>query len=902
MKKINQFKKILSVILCIGILMSCFVVVGATGTEDVTTEADYLPTNPVAMQSSSNASHIGVRLSWVNPVADTLTKVTAYNVASGTDTKLTEWTSPVAGGIVDYADETSGMAKGSFYDYKIVFEFSNHENMELLLSGKAGGAGFDRTLTRNPAHVYTAGTGIVSAPYTQVIEGVGTSDCYARISSNVTDAANQTIRLYAQLLTTEVNKDYKFIITYKAEEDVTFNEIIALGEVKLDASNVFTTKEIPYKATEAKTNKAFGFDCKHSFENLCIKSLEWYNVTDNTSVYKWDASLYNNRATRQIPRSAQVSTAVADNDITFTITCSADWYWAASSDADNQAHTFNFYNIYEIIDGERYLRARVARTADSTKTLTTTLKDVTDGVHNFEITCSDDIGLESEAVSVSETIMPYEPKNVTAVHNYSAKGINVSWVNPVATTLNKVSVYQYNSDGTSELLNNTLSTTPGAVVKYTDTDTNDMLVGDSNFMFQNYRIVFEYSDGHKPVEVFTSGKANNSFVENIISNYNSKKFAVKTYDNSKIDTDNSYDNAGVINKIETEGTNHYLKFASNVSSTTERNGTIVFTLTTAMTKNAKHKLSMRAKSESAVTVNVYTGTFEDGNRKASLSIPASSEWATYETSDITPGWAPTSIILEFVGSIDGLSIDDLKLYVTDTPTEIKGEQTFEGYDFTKPSVSQGVTVEVGDGEVTLNIASSKNWWIAADAEKDNIARTYTYYNVYEVVNGIDVHRARVTRVANNGGVIPVKLSNLTNGKTYTYKVTCEDNYGVRESEAITCTVTPQGRFSSVFTLKNASGEVVDELTDGTYSVTATVDNTFKTTNARLIVGVYDGDQLVSAYLAEPTIINNGAVDQTISIQNILVEDTADYEVELKCFIWEDLTKLTPLCISKIFTE
>lgn len=199
------------------------------------------------------------------------------------------------------------------------------------------------------------------------------------------------------------------------------------------------------------------------------------------------------------------------------------------------------------------------------------------------------------------------------------------------------------------------------------------------------------------------------------------------------------------------------------------------------------------------------------------------------------------------------------------------------------------------------ISPSSSWWHAAEDFNDNIARTANYYNIYEDINGIKVLRAKLNRPTLNSGVPAITLKGLTNGKTYTYYVTCADHTGVLESEPITVTVTPQGSIDvSEFALKN-NGEAATTIAAGqTYSVSVDVENsTEKSADVQMIAAVYDNGALKAIYQASPDTVD---VDgkKTVEINNVQIPSDASDKAELKCFVWNGLNSLKPLRGAKTF--
>ena len=145
------------------------------------------------------------------------------------------------------------------------------------------------------------------------------------------------------------------------------------------------------------------------------------------------------------------------------------------------------------------------------------------------------------------------------------------------------------------------------------------------------------------------------------------------------------------------------------------------------------------------------------------------------------------------------------------------------------------------------------------------------------------------------GVPSIKLKGLTNGKLYTYYVTCEDDKGVLESEPFTVIVTPQGSLDfSEFTLKDANGAASVIKAGGNYSVSINVDNNAeKSADVLMLAAVYDNGELKALYQTESKSV---AVEDNakFEITDIQVPSEVSDKAELKCFVWNGLNSLKPL--------
>ena len=894
----KNVRRLLAIILCVSVVFCSFGLVSVSASGGTFTQSDYEPGSPSVIYGlfSNNGTKAMLRLSWINPKADTLQSIKIYRGIE----LITTISNPTPGEVVEYTDkgtDDAGLTSGSFYTYRLVYNFSDRQT-EVQLTEKAV-AGYNEYVLRKSnsstkkSKVYVAGSTDNMPGYSHKI--VNEDGGYLQMSANVSadnTAWKRLLFAIGDLNTTTASTNYDVKITYKSDSD--FN--LGAFDFKKNTNWTELTKQV---TSNTKGEIILYTDWVNSFYNLCIKSVEVYTIpaegNEATMVDSWDCSIYNKK-----PEAVgNISTTLVNNNLTFDIRSSKSWWW--NNGNDGNAHVVNYYNIYEVIGGERFLRAQLCRTVDTQTNVTGVLKNVSDGKHVYEITCSDFIGLESPAKTVSVTVMPYEPKNVTAIQQ-TAKGtdvgINVSWINPVATTLSKVSVYELDTaTGEETLLSDKLDITPGKTVKYTDT-------GLTSNSTHTYRVQFDFTD-HKSVEAYTSAMAANGVRRHIITNINNKVFSV-LYDGTFSSV------PGVVNKVTADGSNHYLDFRANIDAASNERAPIFITLDSAMDGSSTYTLSFKVKSENTENFDVYTGTFEDGNRKVTdYEIPASDNWTTVSC-DVFAPWRAGSLFIVFKDTVEGLCIDDIKFTKKNDESTVLASKDFEDLGLKTPTATEptfpmpagGATAVAADGAATLHIAPTVSWWHAATDFKENFARTANCYNIYEDVNGIKVLRAKLTKPGVSDAIPSVKLSNLTNGKEYTYYVTSETNDGVVESEPITVKVTPQGSITvSEFALKGADGNPAANIAPGgVYSASVTVGNTTdKAVPAQMIVAVYDGNELKAAYLATAKNVETGA-QETIIVENVTIPNDASDNVSLRCFLWDNLNTLTPLRDKATFTK
>lgn len=490
----------------------------------------------------------------------------------------------------------------------------------------------------------------------------------------------------------------------------------------------------------------------------------------------------------------------------------------------------------------------------------------------------------------------YEPKNVVAVHNSSSTdtesiGINVSWVNPNAQTLRKVSIYEHGDDGTDTLLNGSIDSTPGKVCEY-----RHIGLGDGEF--KTYKIEFEFSD-RSPVVVYTSGDAGKGEYMHLISNVKnpdvtfSQRFGILYADGGLI--------PGIINKVVAEGNNQYLDFRANVVENSDTKAYILFEFDSAMVANQMHTLTFKYKSATHVTCDVYIGTMESGNKKSTMTIPASDEWTEFSHT-FYGNWTAPKLFLEFYSSVEQLCIDDIKFFQADNPKNVMAARDFEYQNMACTKGPNKVEATADVNSAIIAITNSDDWYISSENSPDCVQRVVNYYNIYEVENGTRTLRAKLARAKYDSSVPTLKLENLKGGKNYLFEVTCEDNAGVYESAAYAVEVTPNEPYTvSDFIMTNSDGTADNILFDKKkYTASVQLANNSAQTTAYLIVGLYSDDALANIYITPKYTIENSQ-SKTLSIENIDLSSLSGTDVYIKCFLFKDLSCIDPLRLSKKYT-
>ena len=890
----KKCSRMMAVILCLSIVFCTFGFISVSATDSIVTEKDYEPINPNAIfMAYDNNAKLAVRLSWVNPKAGTLKEVKVYGDSTygenKFDTLIDTVSAPTPGAVSVYDVTKMGDAEleqGKYYTYRLVYVFDDRQT-DVYVSSIATtkwNPRFLRNNTDTQSQVYITGSQAYNMPgWTQKIVKDGNEE-YLKLSANV-DSANGwgNISLVIGNKDGKITKgtEYNVKITYKSDSDINW------GSFAFKQSENWT--DVTQKITSDGNGVSIAYSGVKSFYNLCIKSIEVYTIPaegeTETLVDSYSSEMYTNKPGQPV----NVATSLKDGDLSFDITQTQSW-WFKDSTVSGLDQAVAYYNIYEVIDGERALRARLA--GQNKGTYPVTLYNISDGKHTYEVTSAIESGLESEAKTVSVSGISYEPKNVMANQQTSdgAVGVNVSWINPTSATLNKVSIYDVNTtDGTESLLSDEIDKTPGKTVKYTHTG---LTAGD----IKTYRIQFDYTN-RKSVEVYTSAVANTGEVKKIVTNESNMLYGAIF--NSSTGTSIS----GMTNRLVTEGNNHYVEIKANVTdNTTEKPN---FYITPNGIMKGWYKLTFKARSKTALEFDIsLNGVNWVRDSTTIKSVPASRDWQTLSYNFSVPEKG-NSMVMIFKDTVEGLDIDDIKIEPLSGADQVSAEQNFENIGLSSgdafPEKVGGAMAIPSTSAATMIISDSSSWWSGEADFKDNTNRTVSHYKIYEDVNGIRTLRAELIKPNINTAVPSIKLKGLTNGKLYTYYVTCEDDKGVLESEPITVTVTPQGSIDvSEFALKDNAGTATAIKAGQTYSVSVDVENnTEKSAYVQMLAAVYDNGALKAIYQTNSDTVDAGG-KKTIEIEDVQIPSDVSDKAELKCFVWNGLNSLKPLRGAKTF--
>lgn len=474
----------------------------------------YEPYNPLGIEAWGDGTDAGVRYSWINPTSDTLTAVTAIDSDGYVIYKNV---SPVSGEAEEFVMDE--MTRNTYYTVKLMFSFSDREKDTVTyVTGRAFYGWFNRTLTSG---IYTTGSsGSTSAPYLQKVVTDGTNTWF-NLNSNVRGIGEEQLKI-DMAWETKANNTYTFKVKYRAEEATGLgfkvsNSAASVGTMSFEKTDDWSTEELTF--TPAVTSPRLTLVSTSTFKNLDIMAMSLEQ--GETVLNSFDCSIVNT-----LPRAPERVTLTPEDDkVTITVKNSPDWWY--NNGSDGQAHTFVFYNIYEVIDGVQVLRARLARPKIETDNLSVTLEGLEEATHyTYRVTVMDDIGLESPYTEASfDTPDPYGFSGVAAAgYRISAYqvGMEVKWNNPSSDTLTGVKLYRTGTDGDT-LIKEYSDASAGAAVTYKDAN----LETDKTY---SYKLIASFSD--KDDESCTVSGLLDLEIKELVVDYNPKNMAAVQYGSS----------------------------------------------------------------------------------------------------------------------------------------------------------------------------------------------------------------------------------------------------------------------------------------------------------------------------------------------------------------------------------
>lgn len=367
--------------------------------------------------------------------------------------------------------------------------------------------------------------------------------------------------------------------------------------------------------------------------------------------------------------------------------------------------------------------------------------------------------LASEAEDSVYMYEPYNPLGIEAWGDGSDAGVRYSWINPTSSTLEKVSAYD--SDGYGIYTNS--SPVSGAAEEFV---MDEMTQG----AYYTVKLVFSFSD-RKDTVTYVSGRAYHGWFNRTLTS------GIYTTGCS------GSVSAPYLQKVVTDGEDTWFNLNSNVKG--EGAEQLKIDMAWATTAGKPYELKVKYRAEKNVTFGVYVSSSAEA--AGSITFVGTSGWSE-KSVFFTPSVTSTRITLIATNTFKNLDIMEMSL-------EQGGAKVSSfncGIVNTLPRTPERVTLTPEDDKVTITVKNSPDWWYNSGSDGQN--HTFVFYNIYEVIDGVQVLRARLVRPKIETDNLSVTLEGLEEATHYTYRVTVMDDIGLESpyTEASFDTPDPYG--------------------------------------------------------------------------------------------------------------
>lgn len=456
-----------------------------------------------------------------------------------------------------------------------------------------------------------------------------------------------------------------------------------------------------------------------------------------------------------------------------------------------------------------------------------------------------------EPVTPDGARVDYEPKN-PLVTIANANKLNISWRNPAAPALSKVSLYEITT-GKSVLLSDTLSTGADAVCGYT---------ADASSGIHVYKLIYNFEDG-KNTEVVLAKAAKED------------RWNTETVGSWRLNGAGSGDNPPVSAVYDYNVYNSAAPSIRVYSNIEERQDGVTAELTLRPTQdlqvNQKYRLTYSIKGN-----KIAYAWLRGGNWKTDLTTPVGwdsvesfSDWET-KTVDFTAKGSDYGIQFTIINPTEDMWLDDISIYALDENDNITGNNLFEGVG-TGDNITRTANLDNVNIGKNYNNGAIVQWKAAAD----------TMAAVY-LKDGEEL-KLRAYVPASLGSV---NIENLINDEDAELVVKAVKEGVPSEGVSVTAHPVPDPVVFGEYNMTTNNNE---------RTVTITVKNNTAGDNytAQLILAVYDGNMLLNmAKTSEPTVIpqtepNAAPVPLTETV-------TLEEGKTLKAFLWNSISGMTPL--------
>ena len=449
----------------------------------------------------------------------------------------------------------------------------------------------------------------------------------------------------------------------------------------------------------------------------------------------------------------------------------------------------------------------------------------------------------------------YEPTKVIVAGGSTT--VCMSWKNPVADTITKVSLYENN---TGELISDSFSTAGGAVCS------QKITVADWGKKY--CRLVVEFSD-HEAVSILLEGYA---------YNWQDSNSAHKTdapFDGWALEYSASGDRAipfeVTADKSFDNGNGHSLHISSNNSDASA----VVKIRSSVKLEAGKYTVKYRKRWSDIKTegaIKLMLGSEGDGNCHKTISYAgdAGENNSVSYDAEVTKAYAGGIFFEIGKGVMGDFWIDDLEIYKKDESGNITGGNLIPSGSFDRlksaaPNNLENLSVKPGNGDCTASYDKP-----AAD-----------HINIYEKNSDGSLSLRAIIRDERTTVVLP----ELKNGKKYTFVFKTVNQYKM-ESEGTEVTVEPTP-FAYYIGDKR-----IYKLTPGNITVKITARNSAEDKkSAALMFALYENGALKQIARDVQPVDGSGYREMFVTLN---VPESGENSYSVKAFLWENApAKLSP---------
>lgn len=457
-----------------------------------------------------------------------------------------------------------------------------------------------------------------------------------------------------------------------------------------------------------------------------------------------------------------------------------------------------------------------------------------------------------EPVTPDGARVDYEPKN-PLVTVADANKLNISWRNPAAPTLSKVSLYEITT-GEKVLLKDDFSTAEDALCNHT---ADDAAAG-----VHVYKLIYNFEDGKSTELVLAKAAKEDKWNAEQVGSWTVG--GASNAENPPVSAIYDYE----VYKSAAPSIRVY----SNIAETKDGVAAeLTLRPTQALEANKKYRLTYSIKGN-----KIAFAWFRGGNWETNLTSPvlwgnveSFSDWVI-KTMDFTPKGSDYGIQFSIINPTEDMWLDDISIYALDENDNPTGGNLFAGVGsgdaVTRPAELENVKVSKN-----YNNGATIQWKSAADA----MAAVY-------LKDGEEL-KLRAYVPASLGSL---NIENLINDEDAELVVKAVKEGVPSEGVSVTAHPVPD---PVVFGEYNMT-------TNGTErTVTITVKNNAAGSEytAQLILAVYDGNMLLNmAKTSEPTVIPQ--TDPNAAPVTLTETVTLEEGKTLKAFLWNSISGMTPL--------